>query len=103
MARSGSWSAATGASGLLAVATNPSGTRVMASPWLDPHLAGSGQSTKMGDVPVIVSGVRPYSPRPVRADVTTELLREELGPLTDPRIGIPGSYSRGRSSGPGTR
>ena len=26
----------------------------------------SGQSLKMGDAPVTVSGVRPYSPRPVR-------------------------------------
>ena len=33
-----------------------------------PHLGGAGgQSANSGRVPVTVSGVRPYSPRPVRA------------------------------------
>ena len=67
MARSASWRAATGASGLVAVATNPSGTVVMASPWLIHTSASPGQSENSGDEPVTVSGVRPYSPRPVRA------------------------------------
>ncbi len=67
MARSGSWRAATGASGLEAVATNPSGTAVMASPWLIHTSAVAGQSENSGEDPVVVSGVRPYSPRPVRA------------------------------------
>ncbi len=67
MDRSTSWRAATGASGLVAVATNPSGTVVMASPWLIHTSPSPGQSTKSGEVPVTVRGVRPYSPRPVRA------------------------------------
>ncbi len=67
MRRSGSWKAATGASGHSAVATNPSGTVVMASPWLIHTSASAGQSTNTGERPVRVSGVRPYSPRPVRA------------------------------------
>ncbi len=67
MARSGSCKAATGASGLLAVATNPGGTPVMASPWLIQTWTAPGQSKNSGEEPVSVSGVLPYSPRPVRA------------------------------------
>ncbi len=67
MARSGFCRAATGTSGLLAVATNPGGTAVMASPWLIHTSTAPGQSEKRGEDPVNVSGVRPYSPRPVRA------------------------------------
>ncbi len=66
MARSAWWSAATGASGLEAVATNPSGTAVMASPWLIHTWVWGGQSANRGECPAMVSGVRPYSPRPVR-------------------------------------
>ena len=67
MERRSSWKAATGASGLSAVATNPAGTEVMASPWLIHTSTWAGQSTKSGEVPVTDRGVRPYSPRPVRA------------------------------------
>ena len=67
--RSGSCMAATGAPGLVAVATNPSGTAVMASPWLIHTLEVTGQSGHRGDGPVRDSSVRPYSPWPVRDTV----------------------------------
>ncbi len=61
--------AATGAPALVAVATNPSGTAVMASPWLIQTLDVAGQSVHSGEAPVCVSSVRPYSPWPVRVTV----------------------------------
>ncbi len=61
--------AATGAPALVAVAANPSGTSVMASPWLIHTLDVAGQSGQSGDAPVCVSSVRPYSPCPVRDTV----------------------------------
>ena len=64
--RSGSCMAATGAPALDAVATNPDGTSVMASPWLIQTLVTDGQSAKSGEDPVSESSVRPYSPWPVR-------------------------------------
>ena len=61
--------AATGAPALVAVALNPSGTAVMASPWLIHTLARAGQSGQRGETPLCVSSVRPYSPWPVRVTV----------------------------------
>ena len=61
--------AATGAPGLLAVATNPSGTAVMASPWLIHTFEVTGQSGLSGEAAVSASSVRPYSPWPVRDTV----------------------------------
>ena len=71
MWRSPSLSAATGASGVDALATNPAGTPVMESAWLIHTSAGprGGQSANNGELALRVSGVRPYSPRPVRATV----------------------------------
>ena len=54
--------AATGAPALVAVAAKPSGTAVMASPWLIHTLEVAGQSGLRGETPVWVSSVRPYSP-----------------------------------------
>ena len=54
--------AATGAPALVAVAANPSGAAVMASPWLIQTLEVAGQSVHSGEAPVCVSSVRPYSP-----------------------------------------
>ena len=67
--RSGSCIAATGAPGLVAVRVKPSGTAVMASPWLIHTLDVAGQSGHRGEAPVSVSSVRPYSPCPVRDTV----------------------------------
>ncbi len=61
--------AATGAPALVAVATNPSGTAVMASPWLIHTDEVTGQSGHSGDAAVSESSVRPYSPWPVRDTV----------------------------------
>ncbi len=61
--------AATGAPGVVAVATNPSGTAVMASPWLIHTVECAGQSGHSGDFVAWVSSVRPYSPCPVRVTV----------------------------------
>ena len=60
--RSGSCMAATGAPALVAVAAKPSGTAVMASPWLIHTFDVAGHSGLSGEVPVWVSSVRPYSP-----------------------------------------
>ena len=57
--------AATGAPALVAVAVKPSGTAVMASPWLIHTLDVEGQSGLRGELPVWLSSVRPYSPWPV--------------------------------------
>jgi hypothetical protein len=62
MPRSALCMAATGASALVAVATKPGGTSVIASPWLIQTSDEVGQSTQRGDGPVNVSFVRPYSP-----------------------------------------
>ncbi len=61
--------AAIGAPALEAVATKPSGTVVMASPWLIHTDAVAGQSGQSGEAPVCDSAVRPYSPCPVRVTV----------------------------------
>ena len=66
---SGSCIAATGAPELVAVATNPAGTSVMASPWLIHTPDVEGQSEHSGEAAVSVSSVRPYSPWPVRETV----------------------------------
>ena len=83
MRRSASCRAATGAPGLVAVATNPGGTSVMASPWLIQTSEVVGQSTHRGDGAVSVSSVRPYSPFPVRDTVPAELQRDELGAVAE--------------------
>ena len=61
--------AATGAPALVAVGVKPSGTSVMASPWLIHTLDVAGQSGQRREAPVCVSCVRPYSPWPVRDTV----------------------------------
>ena len=81
--RSGSCRAATGAPGLVAVATNPGGTSVMASPWLIQTSEVVGQSTHSGEGAVRVSSVRPYSPLPVRDTVPPELQGHQLGAVTE--------------------
>ena len=67
--RAASCMAATGAPGDVAVATNPAGTAVMASPWLIHTEEDTGQSGHRGDEAVSDSVVRPYSPCPVRDTV----------------------------------
>ena len=47
----------------------PSGTAVMASPWLIQTLDVAGQSVYRGEAPVCASSVRPYSPWPVHVTV----------------------------------
>ena len=69
MRRSASCRAATGAPGLVAVATKPAGGSVMASPWLIQTCEVAGQSTHSGEAPVSERLVRPYSPWPVRDTV----------------------------------
>ena len=61
--------AATGAPGVIAVATKPAGVAVMASPWLIHTDERDGQSGHSGDFSAWVSSVRPYSPCPVRDTV----------------------------------
>ncbi len=61
--------AATGAPALVAVAVKPSGTAVMASPWLIHTFDVAGQSGLSGEAPVWRNSVRPYSPWPVRDTV----------------------------------
>ena len=46
----------------MAVATNPGGGTVMASPWLIQTSEVVGQSRQSGDGAVSVNSVRPYSP-----------------------------------------
>ena len=70
--RSASCMAATGAPPDDAVATNPGGTSVMASPWLIQTDDVAGQSGNSGDFPPDAdndNAVRPYSPAPVRDTV----------------------------------
>ena len=90
MARSASWSAATGASGLVAVATNPSGTAVMASPWLIHTSTSAGQSTNSGER----AGDRQRRPAvlaPAGArHLAAQLLGEQLGPVADAEDGDAG-------------
>jgi hypothetical protein len=68
MRRSGDSSAATGAPAEVAVATNPSGTRVMPSKWLIHTVCSSGcsASNPPAGLPVTRRTVRPYSPFPPR-------------------------------------
>ena len=67
MRRSGDSSAATGAPSVVAVARNPSGTRVMPSKWLIQTVWCTGWSANRPEPSVTVSSVRPYSPVPPRA------------------------------------
>ena len=60
--------AATGASGVEALATKPAGTSVIASAWLiHTSAALGGPVDEQRGRAVRVRAVRPYSPRPVRA------------------------------------
>ena len=70
--RSTDSNAATGASGVDAVATNPAGGTVTASKWLIHTSCSAGMpscSSEEGPSPVRVRRVRPYSPRMPRPTV----------------------------------
>ncbi len=80
--------AATGASGVEAVAWKPAGGTVTASKWLIHTSCSAGMpswSRLDGPAPVRVSRVRPYSPRIPRPTVPAELLCDQLGPVADPQ------------------
>ncbi len=100
--RSGSCMAATGAPGVVAVATKPSGTAVMASPWLIHTVECAGQSGHSGDFVALGEFGAPVLALTGARHRAAELERHQLGAVAEPEDRDP-ELVDGRVDGRGRR